>query len=115
MLGMPDTSILSEKTKFSYQTFGAHLGTVTQTRNSEDGRYLFSVGSDGILFVYRLEETKPVDKKRKQNITPNSMADDSQSLPKTQSVTNENTIAADSADDLQNDRAQMGGKNVKGV
>jgi hypothetical protein len=34
----------------------AHLGSVTQVRSSPDGRYLFSAGEDGTIFIYTVVE-----------------------------------------------------------
>ena len=36
----------------------AHLGPVRKIRNSHDGRFVFSAGSDGVVFIYHLIEPR---------------------------------------------------------
>ena len=36
--------------------YNAHLSSVTKIINSADGRYLFTCGTDGIVFVFNLKE-----------------------------------------------------------
>lgn len=39
-----------------FDTFNAHLGEVTRILVSPDGRYVFSAGADGTIFVYSVTE-----------------------------------------------------------
>jgi len=39
-----------------FDTFNAHLGEVTRILVSPDGRYVFSAGADGSIFVYSVTE-----------------------------------------------------------
>ena len=40
----------------SYDTLSVHVGKVVKIRSSPDGRYVFSVGNDGNLFIYQVSE-----------------------------------------------------------
>lgn len=44
------------KPGFIHQTLFAHAGEITKTACSFDGRFLFSAGKDGVLFVYKIKE-----------------------------------------------------------
>lgn len=39
-----------------YEDIVAHLGAVTRIRASYDGRFVFSAGEDGTIFVYEVSE-----------------------------------------------------------
>jgi hypothetical protein len=37
---------------YEMESFNAHFGTVVKIRTSCDGRYVFSAGEDGSIFIY---------------------------------------------------------------
>ena len=43
-------------TELPFDSFNAHLGDVTKIIASPDGRFVFSAGSDGTVFVYSVTE-----------------------------------------------------------
>lgn len=50
---------LREDPAYQYETVVSHFGEVTALQASIDGRYVFSAGSDGIIFVYDVQEYTP--------------------------------------------------------
>lgn len=38
--------------EYEFDSFNAHIGEVSQIIISPDGRYVFSAGSDGSIFIY---------------------------------------------------------------
>ena len=42
---------------YVHQTLFAHLKEIKRVKTSFDGRFVFTVGTDGILFVYKVKET----------------------------------------------------------
>lgn len=42
--------------EFAFDSFNAHLGEVTRVLTSPDGRYVFSAGADGTVFVFSVTE-----------------------------------------------------------
>jgi WD40 repeat protein len=42
--------------EMAFDTFNAHLGEVVKIIASPDGRYVFSAGADGSIFVYSVTE-----------------------------------------------------------
>ena len=60
VFGMPPR-FLREDPDYRYEEIMAHYGEVTSLQASIDGRYVFSAGSDGIMFMYEvIEYTPPV-------------------------------------------------------
>ena len=56
--GMPPR-FLREDPQYKYKSYVTHLGEVTSIKASVDGRYLFSAGKDGIIFMYDVQEQIP--------------------------------------------------------
>lgn len=56
--GLPPR-FLREDPFFEYETVVSHFGEVTALQASVDGRYVFSAGADGIIFVYEVSEYTP--------------------------------------------------------
>lgn len=63
--GMPPR-FLKEDTAFKYGETLAHLGQVNSLQASACGKYVFSAGEDGIIFMYEVQEYYP-DKNRRGN------------------------------------------------
>lgn len=40
----------------AYETIPAHNGEVTKIRTSPDGRYVFSTGEDGAIFIFQVNK-----------------------------------------------------------
>ena len=47
------SSIFTQK---AFEVMASHDGEVTRIRTSPDGRYVFSAGSDGSVFIYQVSE-----------------------------------------------------------
>ena len=71
---------LREDPTYRYSEMIVHQGEVTALRATEDGRYVFSAGEDGCIFMYECEEFTP-DQKNRRN-----MASVSSSMPDATSV-----------------------------
>ena len=56
--GMPPR-FLREDPQYKYKSYVTHFGEVRSIKASVDGRYLFSAGSDGIIFMYDVQEQIP--------------------------------------------------------
>jgi len=50
---------LREDPKYKYGETVSHLGEVSAIKASIDGKYLFSAGKDGIIFMYEIVEHIP--------------------------------------------------------
>ena len=81
VLGMPP-KFLREDRRFEYQSIHSHLGEINSLKGSEDGKHVFTVGEDGNLFIYRVVEVHPQEKKKKAS----TFAEDSMGMSKVDSV-----------------------------
>ena len=61
--GMPPR-FLREDPQFKYGETMAHFGEVNSLQASVCGKYVFSAGSDGIIFMYEVVEHVPQDRRR---------------------------------------------------
>lgn len=52
VFGMPPNM----QQEMHYDSFNAHLGEVTRILMSPDGRYVFTSGTDGVVFVFSVTE-----------------------------------------------------------
>lgn len=59
-----------------FDTFNAHLGEVTKVLVSPDGRYVFSAGADGTVFVYSVTEYANEQTIVKQEVNVTSIKDE---------------------------------------
>ena len=66
--------------EMAFDMFNAHLGEVTKILSSPDGRYVFSAGSDGTVFVYSVTEYANEATMVKQEITVASAKDEQTKL-----------------------------------
>jgi cilia- and flagella-associated protein 57 len=64
----------------AFDMFNAHLGEVTKILSSPDGRYVFSAGTDGTVFVYSVTEYANEATMVKQEINVSSAKEDQSKL-----------------------------------
>ena len=72
VFGMPP--YLSQE--MAFDQFNAHLGEVTKVLMSPDGRYVFSSGADGTVFVFSVTEYANDSTILKQEINVTSVKDE---------------------------------------
>ncbi len=60
----------------AFDQFNAHLGEVTKVLMSPDGRYVFSSGADGTVFVFSVTEYANDSTILKQEINVTSVKDE---------------------------------------
>ncbi len=68
---MPPRFLRSDP-NFKYGETVAHFGEVTVLQASACGKYVFSAGQDGIIFVYEVQEYTPKTNHRSANVKQES-------------------------------------------
>lgn len=58
--------------EFAFDAFNAHLGEVTRVLASPDGRYVFSAGQDGTVFIFSVTEYQNESTMVRQELTVSS-------------------------------------------
>ncbi len=60
----------------AFDSFNAHMGEVVKILCSPDGRFVFSAGADGTVFVYSVTEYASEGTIHKQEVNINSVKED---------------------------------------
>ena len=88
--GMPSSSYAN----LAFDSFNAHIGEVVKIMCSPDGRFVFSAGADGTIFVYSVTEYASEGLIYKQEVIVTSAKEDQAKNEQTSNIISSNATGA---------------------